>query len=179
MNLLWIDITAGNPLIIGISANDLKARQKTEIALRAVMFWASIDHIVGVSENLKKGANVLVVRIQGDKDAKWSDGAKQRELECGYGNRTDCDGVPVRDPNSSDFQADQDAVDTRVIGSYVLYSVGGLLTASGSIASSPTNRKKLGFPFHRSYRPITSAFNYILDFKRTKLLEGPSLLYFP
>ncbi len=188
---LAVPLNAGNPLIIGLSKDDLQARQIAETSLQAVMFWANIDHIVGVSESFKEGGNVLVVRIQKGESPRWSDGAskkdvykalirvfpelgltsndeeesvsqsgegewlgwvlmgtgvavagtgvylwfgtldKQKELECGYGNLTDCDGIRIRDPESKDFIADQDAVDSRILASYVLYGVGGVAFAYG------------------------------------------------
>lgn len=76
-----IPITAGNPLIIGLSANDLNARQSAENALHAIMFWADLDHVIGVSENFKKDdRNVLLVRIQKSDYPRWSDGANTEDI---------------------------------------------------------------------------------------------------
>lgn len=77
---LVVPLTSKNPMIIGIKADSLTARKEAENALLAIMFWASIDHIVGVSEHLKDDGKVLVVRIQKNEGPKWSDGANNEDV---------------------------------------------------------------------------------------------------
>ncbi len=77
---LSVPLTAGNPLTIGLAANDLNARQAAENALQTILFWADLNHIIGVSENVQNDPSVLLVKIQKGDFARWSDGADTEDI---------------------------------------------------------------------------------------------------